>query len=92
MIADYKAKEAKKADKGKEGEKEKEKADSPKPTSIPASPASPPPATHRKFALHRQVFEMRQSEIKRKEQGVKAREVGKGAPPFTLLVFYGGSQ
>jgi hypothetical protein len=83
VIADYKAREEKKGAKSDEKEKDKDKKEDkekekPKPASpIPSSPA-PPSASHRKFALHRQIFEMRRDDIKRKEQGVKAREVGKG--------------
>lgn len=81
VIADYKAREEKKGvksdDKDKDKKEDKEK-EIPKPASpIPSTPA-PPSASHRKFALHRQIFEMRRDDIKRKEQGVKAREVGKG--------------
>jgi len=80
VIADYKAREEKKGaksdDKDKDKKEDKEK-EIPKPASpIPSTPA-PPSASHRKFALHRQIFEMRRDDIKRKEQGVKAREVGK---------------
>jgi hypothetical protein len=84
VIADYKAREEKKGVKSDEKEKDKDKKEDkekeiPKPTSpIPSSPAPTPAASHRKFALHRQIFEMRRDDIKRKEQGVKAREVGKG--------------
>jgi hypothetical protein len=87
IVAEYKAREEKKSskadekdkddDKDKKDDKEKEKE---KPTTpIPSSPSPVPAASHRKFALHRQIFEMRRDDIKRKEQGVKAREVGKGA-------------
>jgi hypothetical protein len=66
----------KEKDKDRKEDKEKEIL---KPASpIPPSPAPTPAASHRKFALHRQIFEMRRDDIKRKEQGVKAREVGKG--------------
>ena len=91
VISDYHAKEAKKKDSagedkkgGKEEEKEKEKEGGRKaspPLSIPGIPpaGSPGPAAgHKKYALHRQIFDMRRAEIKRKEQGVKAREVGRG--------------
>jgi hypothetical protein len=83
VIAEHKAREEKKASASKtddkDKEKEKEKPSSPIPPSSP-SPAPAPTATpsHRKFALHRQIFDMRREDIKRKEQGVKAREVGKG--------------
>jgi hypothetical protein len=33
---------------------------------------------HKKYALHRQIFEMRKMEMRRKEQGAKAKEVSKG--------------
>ena len=93
VIADYKAREAKKATSDKEKEKEKPddsrepppeplvKSTSPKPISTPpaGSTSTPAPGSgHRKYALHRQIFEMRQNDIKRKEMGMKAREVGKG--------------
>jgi hypothetical protein len=82
VIADYKAREEKKGAKSDEKDndkKEDKEKEIPKPTSpIPSSPAPTPAASHRKFALHRQIFEMRRDDIKRKEQGVKAREVGKG--------------
>jgi hypothetical protein len=84
VIADYKAREEKKGAKPDEKEKDKNKKEDkekeiPKPASpIPSSPGPAPAASHGKFALHRQIFEMRRDDIKRKEQGVKAREVGKG--------------
>lgn len=95
VISDYKAREAKKGtgDKDKETKVDDSREPPPEPlvkssTSTP-KPASPSPvsipvsaAGHRKFALHRQIFEMRQNEIKRKEMGVKAREVGKGESGF----------
>jgi hypothetical protein len=84
VIEEYKAREAKKSEKDKKDDKGKgkdnvdDKETTPKPTTpIPTSPA-PAIASHRKFALHRQIFEMRRDDIRRKEQGVKAREVGKG--------------
>ena len=51
------------------------------------SSLSSPPATHRKFALHRQIFDMRKNEIKRREQSVKAREVGRGLPQVPKGMF-----
>jgi hypothetical protein len=80
VIAEHKAREDKKEKGDKERDKEKEKPASPKPNSaVPTpAPAPAPAASHRKFALHRQIFDMRRDDIKRKEQGVKAREVGKG--------------
>jgi hypothetical protein len=93
-IAEHQAKEARKASSStsssntdKDKEKDKDKDVKPKsPTRTPISPAIPIPATtntppiasHRKFALHRQVFDMRRAEIRRREQGVKAKEVSKG--------------
>lgn len=101
IVAEYKAKEEKKSksddkDKDKEKDKEKDKGDQDKeekkskPTiPVPAPAPVPAPtaiaAVHRKFALHRQIFDMRRDDIKRKEQGVKAREVGKGASLFFRL-------
>lgn len=94
VISDYESRQAKKGDakgKGKDGdkaegdnEKEKEKdgktgaaTSSPAGTVSPAAPALP---GHRKFALHRQIWEMRKQEMKRKEMSSKAKEVGKGMP------------
>jgi len=89
IVAEYKAKEEKKSksdaeDKDKEKDKEdkdkeKEKSKPTVPAPAPAPAAAAVAAVHRKFALHRQIFDMRRDDIKRKEQGVKAREVGKGA-------------
>ncbi|ORX39579.1 VPS4-associated protein 1 [Kockovaella imperatae] len=105
VIADYHAREAKKASPTEKDAKEspqgskndtegKDKSKSVNPgaekspahsvdlsnmSNLPVSTASPP-STHRKYALHRQIFDMRRAEIKRKEQGVKAKEVSKGLP------------
>ncbi|WWC61468.1 uncharacterized protein I303_104052 [Kwoniella dejecticola CBS 10117] len=51
-------------------------------TSPSPSPSQPPlPApTHKKYALHRHIFEMRKNELKRKEMGNKAKEVSRGLP------------
>lgn len=97
MVAEYQAREAGRsksaAGKDKEGEggpkdqdKGKEKGrESPKSPASPAPASTPTPAptpTHRKFALHRAIFDMRRNELKRREMGVKAREVGRGKPCF----------
>lgn len=97
VIADYHVREAKKAEaakeQGKEDEKEKEgskDAKDQKVVEIPSSPSIPvtsPPASHRKFALHRQIFDMRKSELRRRDQGNKAREVGKGLPQVPRGMF-----
>ena len=89
IVAEYKAKEEKRSksdDKDKDKEKDKEDQDKEEKKSKPTVPVPAPAPTptavaavHRKFALHRQIFDMRRDDIKRKEQGVKAREVGKGA-------------
>ncbi|EAL19441.1 hypothetical protein CNBH0130 [Cryptococcus deneoformans B-3501A] len=95
VVAEYQAREAGRsksaAGKDKEGEggpkdqdKGKEKGrESPKSPASPAPASTPTPAptpTHRKFALHRAIFDMRRNELKRREMGVKAREVGRGLP------------
>ncbi|KAL7422101.1 hypothetical protein Q5752_002744 [Cryptotrichosporon argae] len=75
--------ECKDKDKGKDGPASNPSA----PTSSPsqrqaqASPApTPTPPTHRKFALHRQLFESRKAELRRREQAAKAREMSRGLP------------
>jgi hypothetical protein len=45
---------------------------------IPDSTASANANKHRQFALHRGIFSMREREVRAKEQGAKAKEVGKG--------------
>lgn len=95
VVAQYQARESAKSksaagkDKGdgsgsKGQDKEKEKGkESPKSPASPAPASTPTPAptpTHRKFALHRAIFDMRRNELKRREMGVKAREVGRGKP------------
>ncbi|AFR97261.2 hypothetical protein C343_05406 [Cryptococcus neoformans C23] len=95
VVAEYKAREAEKSksaggkDKGGEGGSKVQDKGKDKGKESPKSPASPAPAstptptptpTHRKFALHRAIFDMRRNELKRREMGVKAREVGKGLP------------
>jgi hypothetical protein len=88
VISEYESRKAKNEDKGqdKDGKAvDKDKAEPNKgkgaATSIPtAAPVSTADPTHRKFALHRQIFDMRRNEIKRKEMGVRAKEVGKGLP------------
>nr|XP_019013219.1 uncharacterized protein I206_01284 [Kwoniella pini CBS 10737]OCF52000.1 hypothetical protein I206_01284 [Kwoniella pini CBS 10737] len=77
-------KDEKDTDKDKEKENENDKINSstsiPSTQSIPTSTVQPPiPApTHKKYALHRHIFEMRKNELKRKEQGNKAKEVSRG--------------
>ena len=81
----------KKDDKSKSGESDKDKDKDKKkktdgavsPPSIPLTTPSPA-ATHRKFALHRQIFDMRRADLKRKTQGVQAKEVSKGETCLTL--------
>lgn len=100
-MADYKAREAKKTEKAaategndkdsKDKDKEAKSASSPGPAVAPISvPGTPPaaanPQTHKKYALHRQIFEMRKMELKRKEQGVKAKEVGRGELQVRLIL------
>ncbi|OCF55062.1 hypothetical protein L486_07172 [Kwoniella mangroviensis CBS 10435] len=103
VIADYHQREARKSDKGDKDkdkdkgkdEQEKEKGndvkvvDSPKSPSTPSIPTSSTPQnpTHRKFQLHRHIFEMRKNELRRKEQGNKAKEVSKGLPQVPRTAF-----
>jgi hypothetical protein len=77
-------------DKDKEKDNDKDK-DAEKVSGSPAkspspsikSPASPPAGTtpsgtHRKYALHRQIWDMRRMEMRKKDHTAKAKEVGKG--------------
>ncbi len=90
VVEEHKAREARKAekakaesvDKDKDKDKDKEsvkdtKDASPAP-STPAANTTPAGPSHRKYELHRSIFTMRQRELRQREQGVKAREVGKG--------------
>ncbi|KAK8870066.1 hypothetical protein IAR55_000636 [Kwoniella newhampshirensis] len=94
VVEDYKAREARKSkDQDKEKESDQDRKDekegqtksssagggSTNPTPVGATSPTPA-AAHRNFTLHRSIFEMRKNEIKRKEMGAKAREVGKGLP------------
>lgn len=53
------------------------------PSPIPLLPtaentSTPPKAGHRRYELHRALFTMRQRELRLREQGVQAKERGKG--------------
>nr|XP_019043116.1 hypothetical protein I302_08827 [Kwoniella bestiolae CBS 10118]OCF22046.1 hypothetical protein I302_08827 [Kwoniella bestiolae CBS 10118] len=75
---DDKDKDKDKDEQEKEEKKEKPSSGpSPSTPSIPTS-STPQPPTHRKFQLHRHIFEMRKNELRRKEQGNKAKEVSRG--------------
>ncbi|ORY23701.1 VPS4-associated protein 1 [Naematelia encephala] len=86
VVSEYQARTATKSSdlKSKTEDKDKDKdkdTASPTPKSpTPFPTATPSAPTHRKFALHRQIFEMRKADIRRKEQGAKAKEVSKGLP------------
>lgn len=84
VVSEYKLKEEKKKKKTEEGkDDDKDKKDE---TKSPKTPETPPSVgvptsnqrTHKKYALHRQIFESRKAEIRRKEQTVRAKEVSKG--------------
>lgn len=90
MIAEHQARESKKS-KSTSDPKSTSGTDKDKPTDppllkpstppVPAPipvPTASPPASHRKFALHRSMFDMRRNELRRKEQVGKATEVSKG--------------
>ncbi|WVQ77911.1 hypothetical protein IAR50_007617 [Cryptococcus sp. DSM 104548] len=85
VVADYNAREAKKkqsstkADETEKGTKEA-KPDAPSPASSVPTSTPPPRPTHKKYALHGKMFDIRKQELRRREQGVKAREVGRGLP------------
>ncbi len=49
-------------------------------SAAPTSPLPVAPPAHRKFTLHRQIWEMRKAEIKKREMTTKAKEVGRGLP------------
>ncbi|WRT66825.1 uncharacterized protein IL334_003788 [Kwoniella shivajii] len=75
-------------DKIKEKDKDQDKPKSPE-ASTPSIPTASTPVspTHRKFALHRHIFEMRKNDIRKREQGIKAKEVSKGLPQVPRTAF-----
>ncbi|KAK4683779.1 hypothetical protein P7C73_g6447, partial [Tremellales sp. Uapishka_1] len=95
VVSDYEARKTKATadgNKNKDEKSDKEKEKPAKPAPIPVPVASPVPAlaptpSHRKFALHRSIFDMRKAEIRRREQGVKAKEVSKGLPQVPRTAF-----
>ncbi|KAG7562570.1 hypothetical protein FFLO_02044 [Filobasidium floriforme] len=73
--------DAKAKEKGIPSDKPKSSSGGPPPIGIPDSSSSGPVAVkHRQFALHRGIFSMLEREAKAREQGAKAKEVGKGLP------------
>ncbi|KAG8883248.1 hypothetical protein FRB97_006943 [Tulasnella sp. 331] len=87
---EYEEKQQAKKEKEKAKEKEKEKADDGKsekatkpraPTPIPSSPSTPPPApSHPKYTLHRQIYQMRCDEHRKRRQAKQVREVAPKLP------------
>lgn len=76
-------KDKEKADKEKEakdGKEEKEKAKSPTPADTPASPSPSTPTTHQRYALHRQVYQMRCDDHRKRRNAKQAREVAPKLP------------
>lgn len=105
MVTEYQARESAKSksaaerdkedgsgykDQDKKKEKDKESPKSPASPTPASTPTPAPTPTHRKFALHRAIFDMRRNELKRREMGVKAREVGRGKPYFFRQVEFDG--
>jgi hypothetical protein len=92
VVEEHKAREARRLEKAKakddagdskDEDKQKNKSKDPASpaASTPPGTASPAPSSgpqHRQFELHRSIFAMRQRELKTREQGAKAKEVGKG--------------
>ncbi|KAH8079752.1 VPS4-associated protein 1 [Filobasidium floriforme] len=73
--------DAKAKEKGIPSDKPKSSSNEAPPIGIPDSSSSGPAAVkHRQFALHRGIFSMLEREAKGREQGAKAKEVGKGLP------------
>ncbi|KAI0346889.1 DUF1742-domain-containing protein [Trametopsis cervina] len=79
-----KEKEAESKDGEKDKDKEKEKAkdskkDTKAPTPSPASssaastPGTPPPATHQRYTLHRDIFALRLAEHRKRRQATQAK-------------------
>nr|XP_031858585.1 uncharacterized protein CI109_005965 [Kwoniella shandongensis]KAA5525657.1 hypothetical protein CI109_005965 [Kwoniella shandongensis] len=94
VVADYKSRQKKdtkdpkdEKDTDKDNEKEETKSPSTPPIPVVATPPAPAAPTHKKYTLHRAIFEMRKNELKKKEMGVKAREVGKGLPQVPRTAF-----
>ncbi|KAK0467930.1 VPS4-associated protein 1 [Desarmillaria tabescens] len=79
-----KEKEKEKADKVKDKDDDKDKKEKEKKSTPPKSPHSsvsppPTPAAHQRFALHRDIFAMRQTEHRRRRQAAQAKDL---APRF----------
>ncbi|CDZ98820.1 VPS4-associated protein 1 [Phaffia rhodozyma] len=92
VIAEYEAKEVRRKEKSKEeregkdkeSEKEsikagKEEAEAKK-ASTPLIPSTPITPSHKSYALHRDIFNMRISDAKKKENLMKAKAVSKDLP------------
>lgn len=89
-----KAKQTEKQDaeeKGKGDSKDSEES-KPKPASSPSPPSTihipessaPTPSKHRRFALHRGIFSMRERDVRSREHVAKAKEVGKGESSWLI--------
>lgn len=94
VIEEYKAKEAAKAakepgkddkDKDKDAAEKKNTPSAPSTPNLPSVPAGSGTKKHKMYELHRSVFAMRVREHKQREQGAKAKEVGKGESVFSEL-------
>lgn len=87
MIAEYEAKEKKRKaaekdkkgmDKDKNGKRDEDEADSKKEDKGGSSkayltPSAPPTPTHNVYTLHRDIYQIRLAELKKKENLVKVR-------------------
>ena len=100
---DWEMKQKRKAEKTKEKEKEKKEGagekdkdketeqkkngKDPVPVTLPSTPTTPTP-THKRYALHRDIFAMRISEHRKRRQAAQAKELAPrlpGAPRSSVL-------
>lgn len=75
---DQDGKDGKTDDKDNQDPKKKAAVPIPLPIDVTGSSATP---KHRQFVLHRGIFSMLEREARSREQGAKAKEVGKGLLP-----------
>ncbi|KAL7413035.1 AAA-ATPase Vps4-associated protein 1-domain-containing protein [Mrakia frigida] len=86
VIADYERKKSKGKDKD-EDKKDKKEEPASAPFLTPSVPAAPPPPSHPVYELHRDYWALRQSEMKKRDNLVKAKAVSKDLPRVPASAF-----